>query len=528
MIASAASRPDRPLLFPLALALLATLLAEGVTPARAEFRMQNGAIAACAGVHTDSGGPAGAYGNDEFYLQTIWPGEQDRRVMLDFSSFVSEAGYDTLIIYNGHNNQAPVLAEVSGSTTGTIRSTALDGSLTLLWMSDGSGVSSGWTADISCLPAEQVIRNASAYACDGVFTDSGGLSDPYQSFETYLQIVYPTHAGDRLEATFTAFDTEGSFDPLYVYDGTTTSDPLLGVFSGSALPPTLRATNPSGALTFRFLSDGSTVGAGWRAVLNCAHRIESLVTPAVRTCSGTIVDSGGSGGSYGNGEYFLQTLLPEDPTAKLELAFSEFATEAVWDVLTVYDGDTTGAPVLGTFSGSTSPGLLTSTAANGALTLTWSSDGSNVAAGWAANVACVHPISSIFVSTCSAISTDTGGRAAPYANSESVVQTFQSGRPWSLMRAIVFNFASEDGTDLLRVRDGGAGAPILGTLTGSPSLPVAWVAPNLAQRLTLDWSSNASGIGAGWNALVRCELPVFADGFEGRDLAQWSLAIPGR
>ena len=507
--------------------ILAVVLLGAANPARAEFRIQSPPIAACAGSYTDTGGPSGNYGNGEVIEQTIWPAQPNTRVALGFIFFQSEAGFDYLRFYNGHSTSAPYLGLLNGGMPAqTIASTAADGSLTLQWSSDGSTTASGWEAGIFCLPAEQRERTEFAYTCDGEFTDSGGPGAAYQNLETYLLVVNPTHGYDQLEVTFSAFDTELGYDALDVYDGIASSDPLLGTFSGTALPPTLRSTNPAGALTFRFISDGSNVGNGWRAAFNCAHRIEGLVAPAVKSCSGTIVDSGGSGGYYSSGEYFLQTLLPEDPDAKLELAFTSFLTEAGGDLLTIYDGNSTAAPSLGTFSGSSSPGLVTSSAVDGALTLTWISNGSSIWPGWIANLSCVYPVANGLVSTCSAISTDTGGRGETYDYNESLVQTFERSRPWSQMRATVYNFASEDGYDFLKIRDGAAGAPILGTLTGSPALPVGWVAPNLPGQLTLDWISDFSTIGAGWNALVRCELPVFADGFEGRDLAQWSVAAP--
>jgi hypothetical protein len=44
--------------------------------------------------------------------------------------------------------------------------------------------------------------------------------------------------------------------------------------------------------------------------------------------------------------------------------------------------------------------------------------------------------------------------------------------------------------------------------------------------MTLDWVSDVSNTGPGWRGVIRCEPPVFADDFEGRDLAQWSTSSP--
>jgi hypothetical protein len=58
--------------------------------------------------------------------------------------------------------------------------------------------------------------------------------------------------------------TEASFDKFYVYDGATTSDRLMGetYFSG-ADPGDYMYVSTTGSITVRFVTDGSTVKAGW-------------------------------------------------------------------------------------------------------------------------------------------------------------------------------------------------------------------------------------------------------------------------
>jgi len=77
-----------------------------------------------------------------------------------------------------------------------------------------------------------------------------------------------------------------------------------------------------------------------------------------------------------------QWLIKPDtlPTQSLNLSFLEFRTEANKDFLTVYDGENTSAPVLGTFSGNSIPPTLTST--SGAFFLVFVTDASNNDFGW--------------------------------------------------------------------------------------------------------------------------------------------------
>ncbi|MDQ3193108.1 MAG: CUB domain-containing protein [Bacteroidota bacterium] len=53
----------------------------------------------------------------------------------------------------------------------------------------------------------------------------------------------------------------------------------------------------------------------------------------------------------------------------------------------IYDGPNTSSPIIGTYTGTTSPGTITST--SGCLTIRFTSDGSVTAAGWQAVISCL-------------------------------------------------------------------------------------------------------------------------------------------
>lgn len=106
-------------------------------------------------------------------------------------------------------------------------------------------------------------------------------------------------------------------------------------------------------------------------------------------CGGTFYDSGNSGSNYGNNENGVITFCPSVAGQLVQVNFSSFATEAGWDILTIYNGNSTGAPVIGTYSGTNNPCVVTSTAANGCLTFRFVSDGGTNYAGWIASLTCV-------------------------------------------------------------------------------------------------------------------------------------------
>jgi len=76
------------------------------------------------------------------------------------------------------------------------------------------------------------------------------------------KLIQPAGA-DFVSLTFTAFDLESGYDFVRVYDGTSTSDPLLGTFSGSTLPGTI--TSSGGSMLVHFTSDYSVSAEGWTA-----------------------------------------------------------------------------------------------------------------------------------------------------------------------------------------------------------------------------------------------------------------------
>ena len=113
------------------------------------------------------------------------------------------------------------------------------------------------------------------------------------------------------------------------------------------------------------------------------------------TCAGTIYDSGGATGNYADNENLTTVLTPATAGAKIQLAFSVFNVESGFDYLRIYDGPTATAPLIGSFTGTTSPGTITATNPTGQLTLVFTSDGSVTLAGFAAAISCAVNVPSI-------------------------------------------------------------------------------------------------------------------------------------
>jgi gliding motility-associated-like protein len=119
-------------------------------------------------------------------------------------------------------------------------------------------------------------------------------------------------------------------------------------------------------------------------------------------CSGTFYDPGGTG-NYGNSQTFTYTFCPSTPGADMMFNFTSFSLENAWDFLYIYDGNSIAAPSLGTYTGTTGPGTVTASPTNltGCITFRFTSDGSGVAAGWAATISCSTPCPTITTSIAS-------------------------------------------------------------------------------------------------------------------------------
>lgn len=129
-------------------------------------------------------------------------------------------------------------------------------------------------------------------ACGGVFLDSGGNSGTYSASESSSWTITPDNSGDVVTITFTYVDLEantfggnGCYDFLTIYNGPDNTYPVLaqtlcGEESGDGGVPSdpaaelnigdaFTSTDPSGALTIEFSSDGSVQETGWSADVSC-------------------------------------------------------------------------------------------------------------------------------------------------------------------------------------------------------------------------------------------------------------------
>jgi len=119
------------------------------------YTMGNQSVTTCNALFYDSGGDNANYSNNEDYLFTIFPDENEKVAVIEFIDFNVEyesgCNYDYLEIFDGENLSAPLIGKWCGTTSpGKVYATNESGALTVHFYSDNSEVGSGWKALISC------------------------------------------------------------------------------------------------------------------------------------------------------------------------------------------------------------------------------------------------------------------------------------------------------------------------------------------------------------------------------------------
>jgi len=123
---------------------------------------------------------------------------------------------------------------------------------------------------------------------------------------------------------------------------------------------------------------------------------EKLTTCFTNACTDTIFDMGGPYLNYYDKESYAYTIQPANAIS-VTLDFQSFETEAGYDTLWLYDGSSTNAPLIGAYTGTNSPGTVTTT--QPAITVRFKSDNATNKPGWTAiwhcNIDNVLPTTSI-------------------------------------------------------------------------------------------------------------------------------------
>ena len=148
----------------------------------------------------------------------------------------------------------------------------------------------------------------SVTTCSGHIYDNGGPNSSYTTYNDGYTTIYPGTAGGMIQLTGSYY-TESGYDHVYIYNGVGTSGAILLDGSTSSLTSigTITSTDISGALTIRFISDGSIQNSGFDFAIACkipctvsnipySQDFESVTVPVIPDC--TSIQNSGSGNNW--------------------------------------------------------------------------------------------------------------------------------------------------------------------------------------------------------------------------------------
>lgn len=116
-----------------------------------------------------------------------------------------------------------------------------------------------------------------------------------------------------------------------------------------------------------------------------------FATNSINFCNNVIfTDTGGATGNYRNNESWIRTITPSNAGLQLRATFTNFNLESNFDFLNIYDGTNELDPNLtpGGLTGTVNPGVFNSTAADGSLSFSFTSNQTTVSSGWTATITC--------------------------------------------------------------------------------------------------------------------------------------------
>jgi PKD repeat protein len=140
-----------------------------------------------------------------------------------------------------------------------------------LTVTDSSNHTNTFTANIQIDPVCKYLipKNAvdSSSACYGIIKDDGGENN-YSDNTNGVFIIHPNNAAN-VTLNFSSFNFENVSDYLYIYDGSSTSSPLIGQYTGTSLPNGGSISSTSGSITLRQTSDANLSFQGFEASWQC-------------------------------------------------------------------------------------------------------------------------------------------------------------------------------------------------------------------------------------------------------------------
>lgn len=262
------------------------------------------------------------------------------------------------------------------------------------------------TQTVTGLAMPAALNNTSFYLGFRWINDgSAGSDPPFTVDDISVYVACATVAGtssssitNSCGSTSTTLSLAGEGAGTIQWQQSTDGGSNWSNIAGATTDPYVHTTSVTTMYRAVVTNGCSSTSTTSTLTMNC-----NIVHPSAGTTSTTIqcgagtytyYDPGGTG-NYGNNQLGTLTINPSSVGQMVQINFGAGAFDiepnggGCYDWIRIYDGTTTGAPLLGTYCNSNVPGTITST--TGSLTIVFDSDGATIGSGWAASVTCFTP-----------------------------------------------------------------------------------------------------------------------------------------
>lgn len=179
-----------------------------------------------------------------------------------------------------------------------------------------------------------------------------------------------------VKITFHKLKTESANDYVSVYDGNSTSAPLIGSYSGNSVPAVINTSGDKAFVTFT--SDGAGQNEGWILDYEAIPPVYCSGQKTITDISGEISD-GSNEYNYQNKASCRWKITPPD-TDSIKIEFTEFSTADSNDYVSVID--MANAQLLGKYYGAQAPPVIKG---SGKIMIIFMSNENTSAPGWKLN-----------------------------------------------------------------------------------------------------------------------------------------------
>ena len=209
----------------------------------------------------------------------------------------------------------------------------------------------------------------------GTFDDGSGNTNYVDNAD--CQYLIQPECGSSMELAFDTWNVDAG-DVVYIYDGSTTSDPLLATFDGAN--STSVVTSSGNSLLVNFVSNSSTNNTGWDA------SYKTLTCGGIKTITDNIgtVEDGSADCDYEAQKICKWYLEPTTTNNTFELEFTEFELDGGSnDFVAIYKDNFDSNNEIGVYNATNIPSTLS--IYGDKIIVYFKTDYSGSAAGWKFN-----------------------------------------------------------------------------------------------------------------------------------------------